>query len=732
MSTRRLAMLMLPLVCAANANAQKMYFSTGEENWFHRANLNGTNLEHISSPMPFAWDFQLHAPTETMYLSNGGFYTATIEMQDPVPLWEGEIVYSIAVDIANEVVFWSTGQSGLQQVSRADIDGSNIEVIASSNTVFELAVAPLIGRLFIGQVGALRAMDYDGGNEETISSGHRTVGMAIDSIAGKIYFIEGPVTGLDIYRMNLDGTASELLVEDGYATDIQLDVANNRMYWTRSNAILSADLDGANPTTLLSGLVNAKILVLDLRPSLCSGNGTLGGDGCICDPGWSGNDCSCAIAACPANCSGHGSCTCGICECDTGWTGPDCACPIDAQCPLDCSGHGDCECGACFCDAGFMGLDCSIEVEERVRVFMAPDGQEGYVARTGNTLMVMEPDSTARVMLWVEDTRYAPDLSFYQLIHPWAATPYKSAQGTVEYVDDGIGAGAGGSIHLDTTREDFVFRNGPHDIPFYGEWPPPGGDGAGFGTIMTHLTLADGTTVRGTRYLHEFEVYASPDASGYFEMSLVPPSGDPAGGSGMGITGGLQAYPVDEFQNLWIVVDPSDGLLFMTESDPPSLAVDARRLAQLDDEDPGSWSIVGTTFFGDGSALDANDFSIRSSDDEPPGVLDVIPGPAGATLVLDAPVAAGQCLTVEHLSSGTSTRISLLPGDINGDAVTSPLDILRLVEHFNGVGTPLEPWGCDVNRSGTCEPRDILALIDLLNGADGQPSWNGIGLPTCP
>jgi hypothetical protein len=46
------------------------------------------------------------------------------------------------------------------------------------------------------------------------------------------------------------------------------------------------------------------------------------------------------------------------------------------------------------------------------------------------------------------------------------------------------------------------------------------------------------------------------------------------------------------------------------------------------------------------------------------------------------------------------------PADASSSGVASPTDILKLVDHLNGVlPIPLHAWQCDINRSGACDLR---------------------------
>lgn len=111
-------------------------------------------------------------------------------------------------------------------------------------------------------------------------------------------------------------------------------------------------------------------------PNNCFGHGECLADGCHCDGGWMGNDCSMvAIATCPNNCSSRGRCARdGTCVCMQGFEGEDCSKPIKQVCPGTpvCSGNGRCVratdwfAGGCKCNKGFASADCSEDIRHKL------------------------------------------------------------------------------------------------------------------------------------------------------------------------------------------------------------------------------------------------------------------------------------------------------------------------------------------------------------------------------
>ena len=98
----------------------------------------------------------------------------------------------------------------------------------------------------------------------------------------------------------------------------------------------------------------------------CSGRGSLSPEGgCRCPAGWGGL--ACEQVACKAHgglaCGGHGDCIAGFCLCERGWSGDDCSreALTPLRCPNGCWGVGECDVlrGKCVCPPGYSGIDCS-------------------------------------------------------------------------------------------------------------------------------------------------------------------------------------------------------------------------------------------------------------------------------------------------------------------------------------------------------------------------------------
>ncbi len=440
-------------------------------------------------------------------------------------------------------------------------------------------------------------------------------------------------------------------------------------------------------------------------------------------------------------------------DCDNPCTGP-CddgdVCTIDDELcgevcagqPIVCSGTGN-ECLAASCNPGGADGNCDVltPINEgqycnwtdgvctdgtcveppagNVRVFMAPEGLHRVSPPLGPTYYLMMPGETVRLMAWVEDSAAGELLGGYQVVVPMAGLPADDATGTVTYVDL---PGAGDTIAIDALRSDWVYAGMMTASPEYVENTKQDYVSAAYLTPMGQAVDPGATGDIG--YLCEFELAASPDSSGTFEFPfrLIPAPGtgllDPTGGD----------FAVNEYQPLIIVVGAPQPLF----GEPPNGGTDPTGGPDVVGDQSGRDYVI-LYLNGPAAALQIEDFAITVSGGIAPVVEEIIAEDTVATVRFDRPIPAGHCTLIKHIPSGWYTTLRSLPGDINGDGISNPSDIITLIDHLNGVlDTPLADWQCDIDQSGACNGLDILAEIDLLNGGDGGMAWNGVEVPECP
>lgn len=190
----------------------------------------------------------------------------------------------IEVDTAGGKMYWTDmGPGGAVdnsvaindgRIMRADIDGKNVETVVPlglTSTPKQLALDVAGGKVYWadrGDVGdqnvnpKIMRANLDGSSVETIVSSDlmSPVGIAVDTAKSKVYFTDRFAN--NIKRANLDGSDIEMVVRDTeYPVDLALDFDNRLFYWTARKAgclyrekMDVAEIDGKNLTPVVTGL----------------------------------------------------------------------------------------------------------------------------------------------------------------------------------------------------------------------------------------------------------------------------------------------------------------------------------------------------------------------------------------------------------------------------------------------------------------------------------------------
>lgn len=173
----------------------------------------------------------------------------------------------------------------------------------------------------------------------------------------------------------------------------------------------------------------------------------------------------------------------------------------------------------------------------------------------------------------------------------------------------------------------------------------------------------------------------------------------------------------------------------MTAENPGNCAIDARR--PYPQNAPGSvegWNAIELSFDCDTTSHQVSDYQVSVEGVGPaPTVTGIVPNGNSITVTLSGPITPGDWTCVTYVPAGLTRCVGSLPGDISGNRLVAPTDILDLIDNLNGIRPlPLASFQCDVDRSNSCAPADIITLIDLLNGTNGYITWAGKALPACP
>jgi len=167
------------------------------------------------------------------------------------------------------------------------------------------------------------------------------------------------------------------------------------------------------------------------------------------------------------------------------------------------------------------------------------------------------------------------------------------------------------------------------------------------------------------------------------------------------------------------VPDECEVVRSIVASVPPTGAIDARQPSALDGSSPTGWQSLELTFDGPAFNVFSDQFTVTQEGGAgaPPVVTAVVPiDSQRLTVQFSARIAPCAWTTLTHNPSGTAVQLGFLPADANGDGISSPQDILALIDALNNA-IPRPIWSTDINHSAMTEAGDILRLIDILNGA---------------
>jgi sugar lactone lactonase YvrE len=227
----------------------KIYWTEAEFGKIERAKLDGSGVEDVlmglGQPIGIAVDSSLGSMYWTEQFPprirranlEGGFVADLIAAPDV------NFPKSIALDLAAGKMYWTDNDlSGAGKISRANLDGTNVEDVLTS--------PPRPWQVFPPTGSA--------------------TGIALDSASAKMYW----TAGRTVYRSNLDSTQIELLVDftqngRSWFNNIALDPAAHSMYWTDQGSfsdqgtIWRANLDGSDAQAMVTRLGQPLGITLD-------------------------------------------------------------------------------------------------------------------------------------------------------------------------------------------------------------------------------------------------------------------------------------------------------------------------------------------------------------------------------------------------------------------------------------------------------------------------------------
>lgn len=254
---------------------RKMYWE--ERVYYHgyrvdtfRADLDGSDIEAIDLLPPRGSVFD---PTDgKVYWTNGyviqradyvtGLHVDGFKMEGAEDLVRVSLPFipkGIAVDAVGRKMYWT--DEGKQTIDRADLDGSNAEVLVEGLLNPKgIDIDETGGKMYWTESDRIGRSDLDGSNAEVLVGGlSGPYGVTVDDASRRVYWTDR--TG--VQRADLDGSSVEVLVrsESSRGRRIAIDGVKGKVYWTHEDKIQLADLNGSNVETFLPEEVELPDLV---------------------------------------------------------------------------------------------------------------------------------------------------------------------------------------------------------------------------------------------------------------------------------------------------------------------------------------------------------------------------------------------------------------------------------------------------------------------------------------
>ncbi len=265
---------LLAFALTAPAGAQSMFFA-GNGNGsdpVYRANLDGSNLTQVVTGLGGPQDIEVEPMDGKVYWTDSGkVQRANLDGTNVEDVVTGlTLPRGLAVDRTGGHVYWTSTISG--SIERANLDGTGKTVVVSGlNGPIDVRVDRSGGQLYWIDVnaGQIQRSNLDGTGVATVAA-IAGWSIEIDPANQRLFW----ATTSSIGVVNFDGTGQQTLVTgQNWADGLALDVAGGKIYWADriADVIRRANLDGTNVETLVqnAGLDTILDVSLELPTGPC-------------------------------------------------------------------------------------------------------------------------------------------------------------------------------------------------------------------------------------------------------------------------------------------------------------------------------------------------------------------------------------------------------------------------------------------------------------------------------
>ncbi|MCY3742725.1 MAG: right-handed parallel beta-helix repeat-containing protein [Candidatus Poribacteria bacterium] len=239
----------------------KLYWTTGDK--IQRGDLDGSNIEDVINQK--AVSIALDAMNDRIYWIHAetGIFRANLDGTNIEHLRQDKIWEisggRIALDVAGGKMYWSNGITN--SIFRANFDGTNAEEVLKLlvgtplDIALDIASSKIYWTQWQGNASISRA-NLDGTNVELLINPGDRRGIDLDVVSGKMYWTDG-FDGIGMSK--LDGSnVTNFDTADFTMGDVILDLHNGRMYWVDGEGfeLRRGNLDGSQQQTILKSRIS--------------------------------------------------------------------------------------------------------------------------------------------------------------------------------------------------------------------------------------------------------------------------------------------------------------------------------------------------------------------------------------------------------------------------------------------------------------------------------------------
>ncbi len=238
------------------APANVLFLTDNGTDRVSRADLDGSNLQTLvdltANPVGVAHDA---ANDKVYYVREGEIQRVDAGGGTPETILGAAdgLVFPIDVAVAGSTLFFT--DNGTDRVSRADLDGSNLQTLVQlTANPGGIAVDEAGGKVYYVREGEIQRVDMAGGTPEVILDAADGLVFPIDVAVGdSTLFLTD--NGTDrVSRADLDGSNLQTLVElTVNPVGVAVDVVNDKLYFVKEWEIQRVDTSGGTPETILDG-----------------------------------------------------------------------------------------------------------------------------------------------------------------------------------------------------------------------------------------------------------------------------------------------------------------------------------------------------------------------------------------------------------------------------------------------------------------------------------------------